>query len=129
LVQCIGYTASGLPLSMQLAGRPFDEQTVLRIGDAFERATPWRQRRPALDPKAAFSSELPPLPEPPAIDCTQAEQDVVTLAARRAGLTLDERQFAMVCAAAPYVEQIRKGLAGARDWYDAPANVFVSTRT
>ncbi|MCZ6875566.1 MAG: amidase [bacterium] len=129
LVQCIGYTASALPLSMQLAGRPFDEATVLRIGDAYERATPWRQRRPALDPKAAFSSELPPVPEPPALECTQAEQDVVALAARRAGLTLDERQFAMVCAAAPYIDEIRKGLAGARDWYEAPANVFVSTRT
>jgi aspartyl-tRNA(Asn)/glutamyl-tRNA(Gln) amidotransferase subunit A len=129
LVQCIGYTASGLPLSMQLAGRPFDEQTVLRAGDAYERATPWRDRRPWLDPKAAFSSVLPPVPAPPTIDCTQAEQDVVALAARRAGLSLDERQFAMVCAAAPYVDQIRQKLARERDWYEAPANVFVSTRT
>ncbi len=54
---------------------------------------------------------------------------MVALAARRAGLTLNERQFAMVCAAAPYVEEIRKGLARERDWYEAPANVFVSTRT
>jgi aspartyl-tRNA(Asn)/glutamyl-tRNA(Gln) amidotransferase subunit A len=128
IVQCIGYTGSGLPLSMQLAGRPFDETTVLRVGDAYERATPWRQRRPALDPDAAFSTELPSLPDPPAIDCTQAEQDVVALAARRAGLTLNERQFAMVCAAAPYVDEIRKRLARKRDWYEAPANVFDATR-
>ena len=71
LVQCIGYTASGLPLSMQLAGRPFNETTVLRAGHAYERATPWRERRPVLDPSAAFSTALPPVPEPPAIDCTQ----------------------------------------------------------
>ncbi len=129
LVQCIDYTASGLPLSMQLAGRPFDDATVLQVGDAYERATPWRDRRPTLDPNAAFSTALPPVPEPPAIDCTQAEQDTVALAARRAGLTLDERQFAMVCAAAPYVDEIRKGLARERDWYETPANVFVSTRT
>jgi aspartyl-tRNA(Asn)/glutamyl-tRNA(Gln) amidotransferase subunit A len=128
LVQCIGYTASGLPLSMQLAGRPFDEATILRVGDAYERATPWRERRPPLDPHAAFSSALPPVPEPPAIACTQAEQDAVALTARRAGLVLNERQFAMVCAAAPYVDEIRKELARERDWYDAPANVFVSTR-
>ncbi len=50
LVQCMGYTASGLPLSMQPAGRPVDEETVLRIADAYERATPWRQRRPVLPP-------------------------------------------------------------------------------
>ena len=128
LVQCMGYTASGLPLSMQLAGRPFDEAMVLRVADAYERATPWRQRRPALDPKAVFSTELPPLPELAAIDYTPAEQDMVALAARRAGLTLDERQFAMLCAAAPYVEAIRKRLARARDWYEAPANVFAATR-
>lgn len=129
LVQCIGYTASGLPLSMQLASRPFDDATVLRVGDAYERATPWRERRPPLDPHAAFSSALPLVPEPPAIDCTQAAQDAVALAARRAGLTLNERQFAMVCAAAPYVDEIRKGLTRERDWYEAPANVFVSART
>ncbi len=35
----------------------------------------------------------------------------------------------MVCAAAPYVDEIRKGLSRERDWYDVPANVFVSTRT
>ncbi len=128
LVQCIGYTASGLPVSMQLAGRPFNEETVLRVGDAYERATPWRERRPQLDPHAVFSSEPPPVPEPPALDCTQAEQDAVALAARRAGLTLDERQFAMVCAAAPYVDEMRKRLVRERDWYEAPANVFVSTR-
>lgn len=129
LVQCIGYTASGLPLSMQLAGRPFDDATVLRAGHAYERATPWRERRPPLDPDAAFSTALPPVPEPPALECSQAEQDLVALAARRAGLTLDERQFAMVCAAAPYVDEIRKGLTRKRDWYEEPANVFVSTRT
>jgi aspartyl-tRNA(Asn)/glutamyl-tRNA(Gln) amidotransferase subunit A len=128
LVQCIGYTASGLPLSMQLAGRPFDDATVLRVGHAYERATPWRQRRPELDPRAAFSTALPPVPEPPSIDCTQAQQDSVALAARRAGLTLDARQFAMVCAAAPYVDEIRQRLSRQRDWYEAPANVFVSTR-
>ena len=128
LVQCIGYTASGLPLSMQLAGRPFDETTVLRAAHAYERATPWRERRPVPDPQADFSTALPPVPEPPAIDCTPAQQDIVALAARRAGLTLDERQFAMVCAAAPYVDDIRRRLARQRDWYEAPANVFASTR-
>jgi aspartyl-tRNA(Asn)/glutamyl-tRNA(Gln) amidotransferase subunit A len=29
-------------------GRCFDEATVLRIGHAYERATPWRERRPQL---------------------------------------------------------------------------------
>jgi aspartyl-tRNA(Asn)/glutamyl-tRNA(Gln) amidotransferase subunit A len=43
-----GFSASGLPLSMQIVGRAFDEGTVLRIGAAFEAATGLSARRPAL---------------------------------------------------------------------------------
>ena len=38
-----------LPLGFQLLGRPFDEPTVLRAADAFERATDWHRRAPDLD--------------------------------------------------------------------------------
>ncbi len=43
-----GFSGSGLPIGLQLAGRPFDEETVLRVAHAYEQATPWHQRRPAL---------------------------------------------------------------------------------
>jgi aspartyl-tRNA(Asn)/glutamyl-tRNA(Gln) amidotransferase subunit A len=43
-----GFSASGLPLSLQLAGRPFEEGTVLRVGHAYERATAWHTRRPPV---------------------------------------------------------------------------------
>ena len=45
---CNGFDKAGLPLSLQIVGRPFDEATVLRIGNAYERATSWRERRPQL---------------------------------------------------------------------------------
>jgi aspartyl-tRNA(Asn)/glutamyl-tRNA(Gln) amidotransferase subunit A len=45
---CCGFTEAGLPLSFQIVGRRFDDATVLRAADAYERATPWRQRRPSL---------------------------------------------------------------------------------
>jgi aspartyl-tRNA(Asn)/glutamyl-tRNA(Gln) amidotransferase subunit A len=45
---CCGYTKAGLPMGLQLVGRRFDEATLLKLGDAYERATPWRERRPAL---------------------------------------------------------------------------------
>ena len=32
--------------SLEYATALFDEATVLRVGDAYERATPWRDRRP-----------------------------------------------------------------------------------
>src|SRR6516225_899238 len=64
LAQCIGFSSNGLPLSMQIVGRPFDDATVLRVAHAYEKATQWRQRRPQLDPGAKFSTGLPPLPDP-----------------------------------------------------------------
>lgn len=44
-----GFSASGLPLSMQIAGRAFDEPTILRIGAAFEAATQLYTRRPSFE--------------------------------------------------------------------------------
>ena len=40
-----GFTADGLPIGLQIAGRPFDEATVLRLGHAYECATEWHRRR------------------------------------------------------------------------------------
>ncbi len=41
-----GFSAKGLPMGLQIGGRPFDEATVLRVGHAYEQATRWNQRRP-----------------------------------------------------------------------------------
>lgn len=41
-----GFTSSGLPMGIQIIGRPFDEETVLRVGDAYERATDWNRLAP-----------------------------------------------------------------------------------
>ena len=38
----------GLPLAFQIAGKPFDEAGVIRVGHAFERATEFHRRRPAV---------------------------------------------------------------------------------
>jgi aspartyl-tRNA(Asn)/glutamyl-tRNA(Gln) amidotransferase subunit A len=46
---CSGYAENGLPFSLQIAGKLFDDATVLRAGDAYERVTPWRQKRPVLE--------------------------------------------------------------------------------
>jgi aspartyl-tRNA(Asn)/glutamyl-tRNA(Gln) amidotransferase subunit A len=41
LVVPMGFTAAGLPLSLQIAGRPFEESTVLKVGDAYQSTTNW----------------------------------------------------------------------------------------
>lgn len=45
---CSGFADNGLPFSLQIAGKLFDDATVLRAGDAYEKATPWRAKRPVL---------------------------------------------------------------------------------
>ncbi len=43
-----GFTRKGLPIGLMIYGKPFDEAMILRIGQAFEQATTWHQRKPDL---------------------------------------------------------------------------------
>ncbi|HEY7542273.1 MAG TPA: Asp-tRNA(Asn)/Glu-tRNA(Gln) amidotransferase subunit GatA [Methylomirabilota bacterium] len=43
-----GFSAAGLPIGLQVLGRPLDEARVLRAAYAYEQATTWRARRPDL---------------------------------------------------------------------------------
>jgi aspartyl-tRNA(Asn)/glutamyl-tRNA(Gln) amidotransferase subunit A len=43
-----GFSRAGLPIGLQLAGRPFDEATVLRLGYAYEQSTDWHRASPPL---------------------------------------------------------------------------------
>jgi aspartyl-tRNA(Asn)/glutamyl-tRNA(Gln) amidotransferase subunit A len=41
-----GFSTAGLPIGLQLIGRPFDEALLLRLGHAYEQSTSWHTRRP-----------------------------------------------------------------------------------
>jgi aspartyl-tRNA(Asn)/glutamyl-tRNA(Gln) amidotransferase subunit A len=45
---CTGFGAGGLPLSIQLVAKPFAEPLLFQAAHAYETATDWRARRPAL---------------------------------------------------------------------------------
>ena len=42
-----GFSGEGLPIGFQLMGRMFDEATLLRVADVYERSTDWHTRNPA----------------------------------------------------------------------------------
>ena len=41
-----GFNSHGLPIGLQIGGRPFDETTVLKVAHAYEQRTPWHTMRP-----------------------------------------------------------------------------------
>ena len=41
-----GFDPSGLPIGLQIAGRPGEEETVLKVAHAYEQNTPWHSKRP-----------------------------------------------------------------------------------
>ena len=45
---CAGFGDSGLRVAIQLVGKLFQEPTAFRVADVFEKATPFRGRRPAI---------------------------------------------------------------------------------
>jgi aspartyl-tRNA(Asn)/glutamyl-tRNA(Gln) amidotransferase subunit A len=49
---CNGFSQTGLPISLQIGGRPFEEALVLQVGHALERVLGTRSKRPVLhEPK------------------------------------------------------------------------------
>ena len=45
----VGFDGQGLPVGMQLMGRPFEEDLLLRMAHAFQQVTDWHLRRPTVD--------------------------------------------------------------------------------
>ncbi len=122
---CNGFSRTGLPLGMQLIGRPFDEATVLRAGHAYEKATPWRDRRPQL----TVGTPQPPItpkgndPQVPA-DLNSKTRDLVLDMAAGAGLKLNEREQAILLEPAPYVLEMANRIRKDRGRFEEPALVF-----
>ena len=120
---CNGYSGDGLPLSMQIAGAPFDEQqraergARLRTGDAMARAAAEARSRDAAragDSAVALRRRLDRRRDP------GSGRSV----ARRAGLNLNDAQFTVLCEVAPYALAMGARIARNHDWTDEPADVF-----
>ncbi len=119
-----GFGRNGLPLGMQILGRPFGETTILRVGHAYERATEWHTRRPALAP----GGEAPAVTPPPVLSGTDpagaATRDLCVKAARRARLRLDDLMLAQLLEGAPHALGMAERLRRDHGLSHEPANVF-----
>jgi aspartyl-tRNA(Asn)/glutamyl-tRNA(Gln) amidotransferase subunit A len=117
-----GFTRDGLPLSMQIAGRPFDDARVLRAGHAFERAAGLYKRRPTLV-SGAEPGVIDPKPWWP--DTTAVEPSVRALAenaAHGAGLKLSGPMLEELVAVAPWALAMARRLR-----HDHPREVEVAS--
>ena len=124
LVLPVGFS-NGLPLGMQLIGRPFGDATVLRAGHAYQRATDWHTRHPQLvpgaqQPPADTTDNEPVLPS----DLDNATRDFVLQAAQRAGLRLNDYQQTILLEGAPYALEMAQRIRTSRDRMAAPALSF-----
>jgi aspartyl-tRNA(Asn)/glutamyl-tRNA(Gln) amidotransferase subunit A len=105
-----GFSKNGLPLSLQIAGRPHEDSLVLRAGNAYETATGFFKRVPDLRPGAA-SAALDPKPWRP--NTSQVEPAVRVFAenaAMRSGLRLTPEQVEELMAVAPWAVAMAKRL-------------------
>lgn len=124
VVVCNGFSATGLPIGMEIVGRPFGDAMVLRAAHAFQKSTDWHERSPVLVPGAEAPALIPisiPLEAPETDEKTRMLCDLM---AERAGLCLDERQRFMIYRAAPYALEMADRLKSKHGFDDAPANVF-----
>jgi aspartyl-tRNA(Asn)/glutamyl-tRNA(Gln) amidotransferase subunit A len=124
LALCAGFSVEGLPIGLQLMGRPFGETTVLRLGHAFERASGTRARRPRLEPGAPQPVIVPRRHEPKPSDLNIAGIDLVHAMARKCGLKLNDRQAAILLEAAPHALAMADRVRRLHDRHLEPASIF-----
>lgn len=125
---CNGFLSSGLPVGMQIIGRPFDDSTVLRVGNAYQQATVWHRRQPDLIAGAKKPAVQVALPQD-APDTDAKTRALCDVMAERAGLRLDDQQRILLWRAAPYALEMSRRLDDDHAFHEMPANVFQFPRS
>ncbi|KQP35769.1 amidase [Pseudorhodoferax sp. Leaf274] len=120
LVQCTGYSETGLPLHWQIVGRQHREADILRLAIAYERATGWHTRLPEPQPHppapvALVAPVADPLPPgAPALD------EVAAFAARHGLARLAPEHLHRLQQQVPAVAGFGSSLQRVTDKHRAP---------
>lgn len=125
---CNGFTDAGLPLSMQIASRPFEDATALAIAHAYEKATKWRDRRPPIEAGMEKPTITPKYEAPELADIDAETRRIAEVAVARNSLELDETLFTELCEGLPYALAMSRRLETSFRRDEEPANVFTMPR-
>ncbi len=125
---CNGFTDAGLPLSMQIASRPFEDATALAIAHAYEKATDWRSRRPPLEAGMAKPTIVPKYEAPELANLDAETRQIAEISAKRNGLKLDDTLLTELCEGLPYALAMSRRLETSFRRDEEPANVFTMPR-
>jgi len=124
LVLPCGFSNNDLPLGLQLLARPSGDAQVLRAGHAYQLASDWHLRRPALvsgTPQPQLNGDANE-PTPSTLDAaTRARVETMAL---RAGLRLNERQTQILLEAAPFALAMAERMRKPRGRMEEPSLVF-----
>ena len=123
LVMCGGFSKNGLPLGLQVIGRPFDDARVLAVAHAYQSATEWHTQHPKLEPGAP-QPKLTPGNEPVRPALPDSTVSFVEQMAARAGLKLNERQMTILLETAPYALEMAQRIHKPRARMEEPSLVF-----
>ena len=119
-----GFSRTGLPMGIQVIGKPFGDATALRVAHAYQSATDWHKRRAELVPGTPKPAVDWSGNEPGKPDLDAATRSHVETMARRAGLKLNERQWTMLLETAPLAIAMAERVRKPRDFAEEPSLVF-----
>lgn len=129
IVFCNGFSTSGLPLGMQVIGRPFADATVLRVAHAYQQSTDWHLRIPPLDASQARPIMTPRLRPTEAPECPAQLRSFCDEMAERAGLVLGADNKILLHRAAPYAVEMVGRLRKEHEFDAAPMTAYRHKRS
>jgi len=110
---CTGFDSNGLPMSMQIVGKYFDEPAVLRVAAAYEAATPWHKRRAPLieqEPPPPVPAPAPDISSPAAPSRTEFAGILARMGVSALDDALIDRATMMAAAAAGQLARLPASL-------------------